>query len=636
MSRFLKRSAAPRGRQARPCVEALEDRCLLSNSPLAIDAERSLTSPTAWYVYTGVTADFLTNTIQQKNLRITDLEVNSNGPTFTATLVQNTGNYAKAWWWYYGLTADQLSADISANQARLIDLDMYTVGGQERFAAVMVDNTGSAAKSWWWYYGESPSFIDSTLKANNARLIDLSFTDVNGARVYNAVMASNTGSDATAWWYYYNQTPNQVTSLLNQNQARLIDIEAEDPGHFDVVMVQNPGNSERWWWYYGKSIQDVVNTGLRNGARVFDIEPYSDGGQTVYAALMVDNVNALTDRVGDILRGANNNGQVGLYLKQVGGPVLADLNSNMQFEPASMIKVVLYLTALEQVQAGKAKLTQNVNWYYQPGDNLNTPTTGNKDVNPDSFSDTAANQITEPLGEVLDRMMKVSDNRATRAIDKLFGRTLINSVAQQLGMNDTVFASTLGSGVPGNYLTLYDAALLYEKVESGQLLKGEYLTDFRRLMTNETNQDRYSLPIPPFGGGVFGSMVTVVQQEASKLLNKPLNDPAVITLTKNFVAQMKNNWKGGGYDLYDTDAGHAHIDRTVGGWVQLPFKTRGIITPRSYVYGIFIDNALVTRNGSSDAGPELNAVNNAWANSQGELLREPIRQALASWLGIVD
>jgi hypothetical protein len=626
-------ASAQRSARRRPAIEALEDRCLMSGSPLAIDAEPSLTVPTPAYVYTGVTAGFLSSKIQQNHLRITSLDVDSSSgtPTFTATLVQNTGSYGKAWWWYYGLNTAQISSRLASNHARLIDLDGYTDSkGNEVFAAVMVDNTGSAAKSWWWYADVSPSFISAKLATNHARLIDLSATVVNGKTVYNAVMARNTGSDTAAWWYYYNQTPDQVSSLLNTNHARLIDIEAEDSGHFDVIMVKNTGSAaDRWWWYTGQSIQDVVSIAQNNGARVFDLEPYTNGGNTVYAALMVDNVNPLTDTVGDVLRNSNSSAQVGLYLKQVGGPVLANLNSTRQFEPASTIKVLLYLTALRQVQAGKASLTQPVSFYYRPGDDINNATLGDAGVNPDDYVHTASNQITEPLGEVLDRMMRVSDNRCAQAIEQLLGRPLINATAKLIGMNSTVFASTLGSGIPGNYLTLHDAGVLYEKVESGQLLTGKYLTAFRQMMTSERTSDVYGLPFQD--GGVFSAMVTVVQQEAARKLNKPLDSSAVLSLTNAFVAKMKNNWKGGSYDLFNIDDTHAHVDRTVGGWVQLPFKTNGVLTPRSYVYGIYINNAVVARNGDSDKGPELDAVNSAWADSQGELLRTQIRAALATW-----
>ncbi len=614
-------------RPSRPGLETLEDRCLLSGSPLSADADRSLTTPAAWYMFSNVSASFLAGQIQQHNLRIVDLEVNNSaGDRFSATLVQNTGDFGKGWWWYYGQTGDQLAAHLNDNHARLIDLEVYTVNGQQRFAGVMVDNTGAAAKGWWWYYNASPSFLSDALTRNNARLIDLG---TSGSNTYSAVMVSNTGSDAKAWWYYYNQTPSQVSTLLNQNHARLIDIEADSSGRFDVVMVKNTGStSDRWWWYYGFSAQNILDTANRNGARVFDLEPYSARGSTLYAGLMLDDVNSLSDTVGDVLRGANASGQVGLYLKRIGGPVLADLQSGRQFEPASMIKVVLYLTALRRVEAGTLHLTDSVNWYYQPGDNINNLTKGNPGVNPDSFNDTASNRITEPLGVVLDRMMKESDNRATRAIDKLLGRPAINATAAFLGMKNTVFASTLGSGIPGNYLTLADAGLLYEKVESGQILHGAYLTDFRRLMTNESTQDPNNIAFPD---GVFGAFVTVVRQEAARKLNKPLNDPAVVALTNQFVGLMKNNWKGGGYDLYNMDAGHAHIDRTVGGYVALPVKNGTAIGYRSYVYGIFIENAVVPRNGADDSGPALDQVNQAWANSQGELLRLEIRSALATF-----
>lgn len=164
----------------------------------------------------------------------------------------------------------------------------------------------------------------------------------------------------------------------------------------------------------------------------------------------------------------------------------------------------------------------------------------------------------------------------------------------------------------------------------GSLLgTGIYLDEFRRRMTDEDTTD---LEDVPFSEGVFGSFVTVVQQEAAAKLGLAFDDPAVVDLTNAFVGEMKNNWKGGGYDLwFGIDSGHARIDRTVGGYIELPFKTDGVLTPKGFVYGIYIDNAVVPRTSTSDAGPDLDQVMQAWSDGQGELLRDQIRAALATW-----
>ncbi len=226
-------------------------------------------------------------------------------------------------------------------------------------------------------------------------------------------------------------------------------------------------------------------------------------------------------------------------------------------------------------------------------------------------------------------MMEVSDNRATKVVELLVGRDAINATAKMVGMTGTVFDSTLGSGIPGSYLTLFDAGLLYEKVMDGTLLgTGIFRDEFRRRMTDENTTDTEDVP---FSEGVFDGFIEVVQQEAASLLNHSLNDQVVLQLTNTFVANMKNNRKAGSYDLWSSGADHALIDRTVGGYVELPFKTGTTITPRGYVYGIFIKDANVPVTSMSVEGPALDQVNQVFTNGQSELLREQIRAALATW-----
>ncbi len=88
---------------------------------------------------------------------------------------------AKQWWWWYGQTEADIANHAKELNARIINLDAYEVNGQTYFAAIFISNTGSDAKSWWWYYGQSPSNISSLLQQNKARLVDLRQYAVNGA-----------------------------------------------------------------------------------------------------------------------------------------------------------------------------------------------------------------------------------------------------------------------------------------------------------------------------------------------------------------------------------------------------------------------------------------------------------------------
>lgn len=574
------------------------------SDPLAADSERSLTTPTGWYWYHGVDANFINNQTAQFNTRIVDIEVERTSPLrFSVALVQNSGDYSKGWWWYYGLTASQLNERTQTLGARVLDVESYGTGNQRRFAAVLVPNTGEGATSWWWYYNVSPSFVSSRLTANKARLIDI---ERESSGNLNVVMIGNTGRNQAGWWYYYNVTPTFVNQKLNQNRARLTDVERQPDGRFTVIMERNQGQG--WWWYYGYNEQQLNDLVGRNGARIFDIETYLVNGQKRFAAVMLNNSNELTTRAGEMLRGASNTANVGLYLKEVDGSVLAGLQPDRRFEPASMIKALHHFHALRQVQAGQDALTNNTVYYVNPSD----PT--NKDVCPDDYAETTQNRVTTTLSDALSRMMMNSDNRTTKAILRRYGTTAINATATNFGLNRTTLGSprSLGCGVPGNFFTLADAGRLYEAVADGSGLDGTSRDSFYNLML----------------GGVTGGVQGVVRSEAARKLGRSESDPAVQTLTSQFVASMAQHWKGGSYTLANTATTWREI-RTEGGSFTVPFKGfRGLTYTRNYVYGVFVENAIASR---SNPNPVRNQINTAMGNTLLELYRSAIRTALTTW-----
>jgi Bacterial tandem repeat domain 1 len=120
--------------------------------------------------------------------------------------------------------AATLTQNLRTNNARLISLKAYdTGGGNIRFAAAMIANTGADAKAWWWYYGQSPAQLGNLANSNNARLTTLQSYTSNGQTYYAAIMISNSGADAKAWWWYYNVSPQAISGDIAANRSRLLD-----------------------------------------------------------------------------------------------------------------------------------------------------------------------------------------------------------------------------------------------------------------------------------------------------------------------------------------------------------------------------------------------------------------------------
>ena len=549
------------------------------------DPERTSTAITGWGLHHGVTPTTINNYVAQGN-RIIDLEVESaTGPTFSVTYVKNSGTYLRGWWWYYGQTISSIKTHLTANNARLIDIEPYYVGTSLRYAVVMVRNTGDAAKAWWWYTGVSPTTIGNLAATNNARPIDIDRYVVNGVTKWTVIFISNTGVDAKAWWHYYSRTPTQIASLLNTNHARLIDIERAG-SYYDVIMTG--GGSGWWWWYHGQSISALMAKASQNGARIFKVEPYFVGGTKYFAGLMLNNVNAETTRIRELMRVGLAGGVYGVYLKKMGGPTLVNLQKDVVFEPASMIKVVHHLHAMRSIMNTAETLTTSVTWYVNPSDPARYPSDFDyaDDKNKCAYADdgtllTGKTYVDQIGPVILAQMMKQSDNRATDGVVIRYGFAAINATAALVGMSKTALNHRIGcdrdsppAGWAHNQLTLNDAGLLYEKVENGTLLgTGTYRTKFYEYMA---------------GGPISttSEIADIIRDEATHLGMSALE-------ADQFIANTKARSKGGSYDSCpDTGACNPPYwyIRTSGGTIWMPYKNlTGTIVPTPYVYGRFVD-----------------------------------------------
>ncbi len=553
--------------------------------------ERSLTTPTDWWWLTGVSEATIKEKIAE-GFRIIDLNVESTSPyRFTVAFVKNEGIHQKTWWWHYGKTSQQVKDLINEKNGRIINLKINHVDGEKRYAFVMVSNTGADAKTWWYYSQLKFEEVDEKL-GNDRRLIDLDTYVVNGDRFFSAVMIPNNGVDQKAWWYYSNLTSSEIAQKLSENKARLtlLGLRSQSSSSKTYLALMEKRQSESWWWYFGQTMDQVNQRAAQHGARIISVDPYTENGGKRFNVVLLNNSNELTSRLRRFLADSQDGGAYGLYLKQVGGSVLASLQSQHPFYPASTIKVLEHVHAMLRVDRGFENLdTTQVTKYPDASDSCSSNHSGQTST-------------TEKLRQALKNMMENSDNQSTNALQEYFGNG--NAVAGLNAMNTTA-RNTLGltnatainhkfgcggpSNNPANSLTLRDLGKLYEEVASG-------------LFRSEANRETfYDLMLTS-----LGAISTVVDEEASGL------NLAQSTLA-DFKSRIRTAAKAGSFSTNGTKYS------SIGGWVALPVKRNNVILRQEYVFGLFID-----------AADQIDESFSIW-DARAELLRDEIRFALASF-----
>jgi hypothetical protein len=590
----------------------------------ALTDDRSVSVVTGWWSYTNVTEQFVTDRINEHDARLTDVEVyDAAAGTYTVVMVRDSGAYAvPGWWWYPSLTFAEVGQKINQHTARLIDIDPYVVNGQVRYAVVMVSNTGSAARSWWWSSGVTSTTVGDLLPANKPnvgdpvkRLVDLETHTVGGTKVYSAIYVANTGTDAKSWQWWLNQSAASVRQKMNDFGGRITNLERQADGTYNFIQVHNSGSDAKASWvHFGlTSLSQTLNVAAQHGARVFDVDTYLVGGARRYDALMIDNVNAETRRLTDLIAPAYTDADglptadFGFYLKRVGGSQSTGLRTTLQYEPASSIKAVHNLTAMRSVRNGES-LNASFTYYNYPNSPFNANT---KDACPIPGDEVVANRVTSTLDFGKDNMMSISDNRTTRGIVLRYGLGAVQGAANAAGMTSTTIGQDqIGCAYLGgkrNFTTLVDMGRLYEGVEDGTLLgAGQFRTEFYQPMNTGV------------GGG--SPLAAIVTAEA--------NAQGKGAVAAQFIALMRNHFKGGSYNVPCAQVGCSNgwvYVRTNAGRMALPVKSGGVVSERVFVYGTFVDNQYLCTTCSTVP------LDNAVATINAELFRAEIRSALLTW-----
>lgn len=561
--------------------------------------DRQKATPTSWWYYHGISAATVSSKLSANGARLTDIKYEGNDK-YTVAMVKNSGSYATSWWWYHGVTEAQVNSYATQNNARPIAIQGYNTGSGIRFAVIMVANTGSNAESWSWYYGTT-SFISSHITSSK-RMV--SFGRIQGTSYYTAIFGSNTGTNATGWWWYYGQTTAQLTSLLSTNGARLIDLDRNnDTGTYNAVMYQTSGTN--WHWYYGYSASALLEKANQLGNRIFDVTPYTVGSTKYFAAVMVDNLGSSSRTLRAIIEPKVDSGAYGFYVKQVGGSTLAGLQYTKQYEPASALKVLYHAKSIRSEALGNTTDNTSISYNYNPADSTNGG------ICPDDYSSFSSTTI---LKNADTQMMRVSDNRMTKGILYKYGggtfaggKTAMENYAATLGMTQTKINHNIGCPTAATYnrTTLQDLGKVYEAYQNGVITSSStWKSQFRSRMLTESSWSGFESLICP-----------VVAEEATKLGKSA-------TVATNFCNAMTFMAKGGSYQYGGSLPYTVSWDDV---WLtKVPYKSRGVITPKYFVTGVFVDQTQINSNSESTN------VSDAMTKVKAEALRPYIKAALQS------
>jgi PKD repeat protein len=565
--------------------------------PPAPDPERNATAQTGWHWYYGVSEAKVKTLIAQLGDRIVDIEVERTSPhRFAVAMVHNTGVYARGWWWYFGLSATALKQKITENGARIIDLETYVVGGKRRFAAVLVHNTGVAAKNWHWYYGVSASKLKQRLKEHASRLIDFETYTSNGKRRFAAVMIRNSGVDTSGWWWWFNVKLSKVKSSATSHKARTFALDRLPNGRYNAIQIKRKGEFSAY--EIGMDARRAGDFVSQNVGRIVDIDTYRVSGERRFAIIVNDNADAFNARVRAIARTSSGlqKARFGMYVKQVNGPTQISLGGDRVFEPASVLKTLhhLYLHRKLEVLPGE-NLAAIVKFPTCPDKNRKgTCDRDPKDdfkVCPTKPDVTATGSMA--LGDADAVMMSKSDNRTTYAIEQRYGRATLNNYAKNVvGTTNTTIRHNIGCPKPSNDTTLVDMGRMIEGASNGTLLA----TAAARTRFFDTMIQAKS---------VADTLQDLIKEEATAA-GKP-------GVASSFINNTVYRGKGGTYGKSVTASS---------GRILLPFKVGGVIQQRAFAYGHFLNCKGCTGD---------TTLIDVYKKASIEKFRAPIRAALTGW-----
>jgi hypothetical protein len=308
----------------------------------------------------------------------------------------------------------------------------------------------------------------------------------------------------------------------------------------------------------------------------------------------------------------------GFLVKRMGGAVIAEHCSDVPFQPLSMLKILPHMTALREVDAGRAFLSEKVRWVERTAVNMaNGETIDDSCLMEGSLNTKVAEA---PLSDALPTMMWESHNRTLDAVMGKFPPRVFTTRLRGMGLRQTEMypecdSSSRRAPWADNVSSLTDMATLLENVAAGKWIGKEDLRDlFREYMPTNTPRVPYVSAITGrrnngFGNGHLEAIVTRELGADRKHLRA------------KFLSYVRMHGKGGGGGPSGVDGGVCDLL-----WVRLPFKVGGRVVLRDYIIGLYYWQFTVPYQSAID--DEMRADRPPFLN---EAFTLPVREAVKTW-----
>ena len=151
---------------------------------------------------------------------------------------------------------------------------------------------------WWWLTDVDTQEIQEKID-EGFRMVDIEIDDYSPLRI-TAAFVKNSGPYATGWWWYPYKSAQQISNLMAQNNARLIDLEPFSTPwgmRYACLMIPNTGSEAAVDHDFEVGLTstqlDAWVDQYRSSRRIVDIQPYTLNGQTCFAFIWVANTGAL-------------------------------------------------------------------------------------------------------------------------------------------------------------------------------------------------------------------------------------------------------------------------------------------------------------------------------------------------------
>jgi hypothetical protein len=510
-----------------------------------------------WWWQSGFTSDEIGAQAKSNHAYLTDLETyDENGRRlFSAISLSNRG---RAWWWYHSSTPDELGTKLAEHQAIPTRLATHGDGSSRRFAAIMQQSPGYG---YWWYFNLTADQLGQKLVEHDAYPNDIVAYLEGGVLLFAAILYPN---DGAGYWWYFGLLPADIADRLRENNAEPYRIHAygtSDGVRYVAIMAPATKPS---WWFFGQDMENVFTETRKNCAYLTDMTTYLEDGRRLFTCIMKERPQPAINpdhhtKIRSLMDTTHRGGWHGFYLKRLNQEILYGFNESVVFDPASTIKLLIYIHAIRAVQDGVTIGKQQIGFNTIIPIPLGFTSLPQSTCPFDEINTTAADMLPLRLDDALRSMMMRSRNAPTEALRLFFGESNVAATAQRLGLiNTRHFGPT---GCVRNAATLEDFGFLFEQAQSSYLNAANW-TQFVDLAQH----------IPIFEiNGIIDSVVASLPLLAGDFRDRFRNRMTCVFK------------EGNGADTV--------MKKSVAGYITLPFHDGLRVIDRQYVYGVFVDGA---------------------------------------------